>query len=471
MYAARGIVTSRNYRETVEFASGDSRGSFVYTMAGRSWSVAYDDGIYRTMRGVVRSYSWLQDENGIVVAGQGYIGASGPDTGRPAPPPLGIVMRVSTPVDAWLVSALDGNGFGRKMYVDPQTYLPTRVETITVNGAIVTTYDDYRNESGQNFPHHWKIDDGVSRVVTDYRLLRVEQLPVDQTEIEWPKTSRELVEFPEGQKEVELPANFVGSRIYVRLFIGNRGLDFVLDTGAAGIVMDRAVADQLGLKTTGQHSVVVAQRTTAGLATVPEMRVGPLFMHNVVVQTVPASYIDFSHATRSVGLLGFDFLATLGVTIDYQRKTVAVCRTNDFMPPDGSDTLDARMLTRQPVVDLRINDILSHGFILDTGAPGQALLFDQFFRTHPDALKYFTARGQTEARGIGGSFEQESYRVHEVQLGSVVFRDYTLNRVLSRSSYNVGVDGLVGADFLSYFTVGLDYANQRVYLKRNDRRF
>ncbi len=469
VYSARGRVNSHNYRETIEFTSGDSKGSIVYTLAGRSWSEQYDDGEYRTQRGVLRSSSWSQDPNGIVVVGEGFMG-TGPDTGMPAPPPVGIVLRVSTPVDAWLVASLDRDGFGRKMYVDPQTFLPIRVDNVTVNGTIVTTYDDYRDESGLKVPHHWRIDNGVARTVIAYRVTNLEALPLDEKEIEWPKTSRELVEFPDGQKDVTLPANFAGSRIYVRVFIGNRGLDFVLDTGASGIVVDQGVADQLGLKSSNLRSLVVAQRTRVGEALVPEMRIGQLAMHNVAVETVPASYVDFANATRTVGLLGFDFLATLGVTIDYQRKSVVVCRTKDFVPQEGSDTLAAILLGHQPMIDVRVNDIISHRFILDTGAPGQALLFDQFFRTHPDAVKYFTSKGHGDARGIGGSFAEESYKVHELQLGSVVFQDSTVNRVLSQSSYNFGADGLVGADLLSFFTVGLDYANQLVFLKRNDRR-
>jgi hypothetical protein len=149
---------------------------------------------------------------------------------------------------------------------------------------------------------------------------------------------------------------------------------------------------------------------------------------------------------------------------------VIACRVRDFAPVPGSFALAANLLQSEPLVSLRINDVTSNNFILDTGEPGSVLIFDRFFRAHPDEAKYFTAEQQSTRGGVGGSFAAQTYKVREIQLGDVAFREFPIDRVMSHGSYDLGFDGAVGASFLSYFTIGLDYYNWKIYLKPNGRR-
>src|SRR5476649_640138 len=70
------------------------------------------------------------------------------------------------------------------------------------------------------------------------------------------------VEFPPGVESVEIPSQFDGMHVIVRLTVNGRGLDLALDTGAPSITLDQQVANELGLTAFGQRSVLAAQRYT-----------------------------------------------------------------------------------------------------------------------------------------------------------------------------------------------------------------
>jgi hypothetical protein len=69
--------------------------------------------------------------------------------------------------------------------------------------------------------------------------------------------------------------------------------------------------------------------------------------------------------------------------------------------------------------------------------------------------------------GIGGEFDTRAYQLASVQIGNIRFHDFIGYRVVSRGAYAGSSDGLLGPEFLRLFTLGLDYANNRIYLEPN----
>ncbi|MBC5811215.1 MAG: aspartyl protease family protein [Candidatus Eremiobacteraeota bacterium] len=261
---------------------------------------------------------------------------------------------------------------------------------------------------------------------------------------------------------------FGRSHIYVRVMIAGRGLDFVLDTGASGITIDAAVGHELGLQEYGRRSAVTAGRYTTARTIVPEMRIGTLTMKNVAVQEIPHGWQTASDV-KEVGLLGFDFLAELGVTIDYERQRVTVVPGTEYVAPTDRHMipLTVRLGTGQPRTDVTINGALGERWVLDTGGAGTFLIFDYFARRHPEALKNSEgARDTHEPKlyGVGGPIPTQSYQIAALKLGTVTFRDFAGYRVMGATAYASTDDGIIGAEFLRLFTVGLDYGQSRVYL-------
>lgn len=463
---AAAAVPKAYRRTTVTTSSDGTTTTRRYAERGDEWREIVETGPFHTESGKSKDGEWHQNANGQTVIDE-------PDPGTAAPDPTTTtVKRVHEPVDAWVVAELNKRGSGTRVFVDPQTWRVLRREIVTANGIVATTYDDFRSDGGRVFAHHWTTENAFSKTTTDTRVTAYDAGDVPAAMVARPDSRRRLVTFPNGTKAVTLPAKFGRTHVIVRVMVGTRGLDFLLDTGADGITLDNDVARELGLQEFGKHSTVTAQRYTTARTIVPEMHVGDLVMRDVAVHTVP-NLGEIEPGYKAVGLLGFDFISELGVTIDYEKKQLTVVREPDYAPPEGSRVfwLDVRIGDGVPVTNVRINGALSEHFILDTGHGGTFMIFDAFARKHPEALKDKGGGGElrdVSFYGVGGRFATEPYQLASVKVGGLNFQDFVGFRVTASGSYAVGDDdGLIGADFLKLFTLGLDYANGRVYLVPN----
>ncbi len=103
--------------------------------------------------------------------------------------------------------------------------------------------------------------------------------------------------------------------------------------------------------------------------------------------------------------------------------------------------------------------MIGERFLLDTGGAGPLLVYDYFARPHPEAVVDAHGGGarsqQLHLYGIGGEVETRPYQLASVKLGNVNFTDVLAYRI-------------AGDKVLRWFTVGFDYAHERVYLTPSD---
>jgi predicted aspartyl protease len=423
----------------------------------------YDSGPLHTESGTYQGNSWYMNDNGQVVMSDPH------RAGDPREHPPETATAFHTPYEGYLLATLDSSGHGTKEYVDAASWQIVRYEDVTADGTTVATYDDVRADHGRTFAHHIHVDDRTSRVVSDMRITSYLPGGVWSTDVSIPNPRRALVTFPAGTASAELPSTFSDGRVYVRVTIGKRGLDFLLDTGASGITIDGSVADELGLPRYARSSTVTVGRYDTARTIVPEMSVGPLDMRDVAVQIIPQGW-DEQAGVKVVGLLGFDFLAELGVTIDYEHKRVTVVPGQAFQPPADPYTTPVRVRVGNgsPETAVAVNGVSGDRFILDTGNPGTFLITDYFARHHPDAFKNQRTEIATEKfSGIGGYFDAKPYKMSDVRLVNLDFHDWTGYRIIGGAYESDEDDGLIGSDFLRLFTVVLDYPNSRLYLVPN----
>ncbi|HEV2644313.1 MAG TPA: aspartyl protease family protein [Candidatus Elarobacter sp.] len=453
-------------RTTVTTSSNGTTTTVRYAVRDGEWRQIVESGPFHTESGRTKNEEWHQNDNGQTVIDEPDPGAAKPE------PTTTTVSRVHAPVEAWLIAELNKRGRGTREYVDPQTWRLVRDEDVTANGIVATVYDDFRSDGGRVFAHHWHVENGYARTTSDTRVTAYDADDVPPSAVAMPNSRRLLVTFPAGVPAVTLPSKFGAQHIVVRIMVGTRGLDFLLDTGASGITIDSGVARQLGLHAYAERSAVTAQRYTTARTIVPEMHIGELVMRDVAVQMIPDSD-EVEPGYKAVGLLGFDFLSELGVTIDYEKKQVTAVREPDYVVPKGNHViaLDVRIGDGSPYVNVAVNGALSERFILDTGHAGTFMIFDAFARKHPEALVDKGGGGDLrnmEWYGVGGAIETRPYQLASVKIGALNFVDFVGYRVTNDRSYDFGSDdGVIGSDFLRLFTVGLDYASGHVYLVPN----
>ena len=453
------------YRETIVTTSSDGTTTTErHLVRGADERTIDDSPPFHAENGIVHGAHWLQDENGVTLDDRNDPGHAKPESLTTT------VTRVRRPVDAFAVATLNAKGWGRKDYVDPVSWHVVRRERILATGMVTTSYEDFRDDGGRIFAHRWHVDNTVAQTTSDSRVTEFLPGAVGDAELERPPSRRALVAFPDGVSSADLPVDFA-EHVYVAVRVGDTTVDFVLDTGASGIVVDSTVARLIGLRLYGEHSHVVAGRATYARAVVPELHAGALTMRDLVVGVVPLGWTG-KRGGRIGGLLGFDFLAQLGVTIDYEHHRVTAVPGSAFVAPSGERTVElaARFGRGIPLVTVSFDGAVAERVGLDTGGSGSFLMFDYFTRRNPNALRDDDGAifsDGPEQIGVGGAFATKPAFVHTLELGSLHVPSVLGYRVSSAGSYTQDMDGVIGDKVLRWFTVGFDYMHERVYLTPN----
>jgi hypothetical protein len=127
-----------------------------------------------------------------------------------------------------------------------------------------------------------------------------------------------------------------------------------------------------------------------------------------------------------------------------------------------------------PMVDASIGGAVGHYFAVDTGSPWVAV-FSAFIDAHPDQLESnVTGKAQKQnlfvivASGVGGQLGLVPTQVDDFHFGGVDFQRFTVMQVIAAPSFEgEDTDGLIGYEFLQYFTVYFDYNDQLLILQPN----
>jgi len=436
---------------------------------GRNHRTTNVDGPFETASGTFDGQRWHQNANGMTVLDQ-------PRRGLEAMERRTISLQHrTTPIVADVISNLDPKGDGTRTYVDPATERIVRYERIMPAQTLVTTYGDFRTTDGYMQP--WLETTTEMPVTHDVEIDRTVSITHDvaASALAVPPPRRALVTFPAGVTMTRLPVKLVREHWVVRVQIGTRGLDFLVDTGAAaGITMDEAVARSLKLPLfdEGANAANVG-RFEQKAAIVPDMRVGALDMQNVAIHTVPEVGFGFP-GTEVVGLLGFDFIASEALVFDYENSAITAIDYDAFKPSAGPSvvTFPIRVGEQGPEVDAAIDGHIGERFEIDTGAFGGLLLTDVFTRRYPGITRGFRSlEGSITMSGVGGSTIASLYTIPSVRLGSVDFKDFLGVLLPSDRTYGAsGMDGVLGPEILQYFTMTTDYADSTIYLEPNSHR-
>lgn len=448
----------RNYRDTID-GTGDLGPQHETTYkSGDDVRHVVDVGPIHTENGTYRSEQWHQDANGLTVIGK--------PRATPSPGPR-TVERVSSPLDAYVITTPTGPNTGRRQYVDPQTYLVARTEYFGPRGVVTAVFERYATFDHRTLPAEWTVTDR-SGAKTTYRRTYAEDVVAD-SDVAEPPIRRELVMFPPGTSNVELPARILKGRIYVRVAIGARTYDFMLDSGSSDIAIDAGTVHELGLTAFNRQEAIGAAGTFETRdAVIPSLQIGPLQMHDIVVTTLPNPLDQVPGELKVVGLLGFDFLATLGVTIDYQNGHVFVTRAQSYHPPQGPYVvaLPVRLGSQIPTTTAAFDGAVSEHMIVDTGSNLPFVLYDDFLERNRGLLPSFGT--DYVISGVKGARLVHQYPIRDLKLGRLRFANFTGVGERNSDTYPGEPDGFFGVEFLQMFTVDLDYTDGMIYLTPND---
>ena len=266
--------------------------------------------------------------------------------------------------------------------------------------------------------------------------------------------------FPPNTEHVRLPAHFLNGRVVLRVDAGTRHFDVQLDTGTTAMLLDRKLADDLGLG--GERQVA---RTYEGLvdirsANVETLRIGPVIMHDVETMVAPY-HRELGSNTATIGIIGTALLNECVLEIDYVHETVTAYARENYHAPADAAPLALSMEERAPIVELSIAGVAGR-FALDTGAD-VTIVFPGFAKRLPRGRVQPTAR---LLEGVRGQMRTRTEEFDDVRLGTTTTDrvDVILLDQLGVDSQR-GIDGLLGSSILQQHTLILDEGGSRAWLR------
>jgi hypothetical protein len=156
-------------------------------------------------------------------------------------------------------------------------------------------------------------------------------------------------------------------------------------------------------------------------------------------------------------LLGADVLSNYVVRFDYKMNTVAF-GNSDEIPTDGCEALPVTFTMGIPSIEACIRGRTSKVFF-DTGA--RLSYIEEAFTTELDNCGI-----EKDFYPSFGAFETGVYMIDSTFGQSTIPVKYGVLPNLLRTMLSmVGVDGIVGYDFLANFETTLDYRGKTLYFK------
>ena len=438
-------------------------GSYKVNRLGRDIRETTSLGPLSYERGVLHGTRWEQNRNGITFTYPGVHEARDAISDRAfrdASDDRDVkLVGESLTFSAYVVEINPAGGRHEWFFIDKRSGNVVRKESVQRRRRYTTSYDDYHLVDGVPEPSRVRTVDSLGNEREQILSTRSFDPTPDREDLDMPP-SRRLVEFPERQTSVRLPVRFVNGLAVVRVIVGRSAYDFLLDSGAAGIVIDPTVVEQQNLERYGQRTGSTLGTFPESTAIVPQMTIGGLRMRNVVSRVVAIPF-HVDDRTRIAGLLGFDFFADTVVHVNIERGLVEAQPPDRFRPPADTAAVALGLDDKTPAVRVRAGSGTGR-IVLDTGA--NRSIFETAFADRADFAPDRIG-STTHLRGMGGFANAESTRIPQFELGGITTREATVD-VSSADLGTDDTDGVLGSDLLRTYDLWFDYRAAAVYVRK-----
>jgi len=258
-----------------------------------------------------------------------------------------------------------------------------------------------------------------------------------------------------------MPFESLGGLVILPVSIGDsRPLRFVLDSGAGRMVVDRAVADELGLAREGSGYVMGAG---AGALRVEYVRDVALTLPGMTSSGHELAALDLAPLAKTIGgrvdgVIGYQVFERAVVEIDYPAGRVTFRGPERYVYRGPGVELPIDIERRWPFVrgELVLEDgtVIADRFLVDSGSSDSV--------DHP-IVRDMAGRRETETGvGLGAPTRGHIARARAFRLGAFSVDAPTV----ACCGASEETSRLIGSGVLGRFHVIFDYARRRLILER-----
>lgn len=260
-----------------------------------------------------------------------------------------------------------------------------------------------------------------------------------------------------AQGLVKVPIRiYWGYMVIVEGSAGNlEKLNFLVDTGAYPSVIDRKIADHLGL--TGQPARVNVSNQTVEtrLVVLPSLLVGPIHAQSLPVLSEDLSFLQKAVGRKVDGVVGLDVLRKSSFSINYRSKEML------FGTVEGM-TFSAPFETDTPVVTVGM-EFQNRKLRLVVDSAGPHLML---FQSRMPASVGLQEVGTETVSDAGGTFQCKKVRIAEVHLGKETIGAQIAFVANDRKDDGDNFDGVLGMRGPHFWKVAFDFKQRRFSWER-----
>lgn len=258
---------------------------------------------------------------------------------------------------------------------------------------------------------------------------------------------------------------YAGARIFLPGLVQGREVPVLLDSGAEMTVIDRAYAQQLGLKLEGDLPAVgTGGVSSAQLARGVTIQVGDLTLTDQTVAVIDMSAIEKQLGRGLPVVLGKDAFNALAIDIDVQGRQLIFHEADGFRPPAGAVEVPLVLTPSGRAVEVQIEGGEPVLFDFDTGNGGNLLVFPAYWQSH--GLDKGRPATTTLSGAVGGLKEASLVSVRKLRFAGVELDNVPAVLTPPGPSAVDGerVKGNIGMGVLGRFRMITNFADGKLYV-------
>jgi hypothetical protein len=250
---------------------------------------------------------------------------------------------------------------------------------------------------------------------------------------------------------------------------GARSLTFILDSAAAGCVVDRERAAALGLTVSGEawSSGSGGAQQVAALSGI-HLNLGGIEIRPQLSYAFDMKSLGFKGGVD--GILGFPLFGKFIVEIDYPGSRVRIFHPDSYRPSPRAAVLPLRMTTGPVVrgsIRVRGKGPIEADMQLDTGSAHILTVCSPFVDRH-QLLDSADELVPGTTRGFGGTAADIAGRIEEVRIGPFAAK-MPIVRFARQTTGSFGTErhysANLGGEFMKAYKVIFDIPGSRLFLE------
>jgi predicted aspartyl protease len=274
-----------------------------------------------------------------------------------------------------------------------------------------------------------------------------------------------------AQQITSIPFNRAGNLILIKGRADSTEGNFVLDTGAPGLVLNLTYFRQYHTTHAEARGSVTGEVPDAQQTIISSFHFGNETFVNQSADLVSLGHIEDRKGVKILGLIGVSFFTKSELIIDYEKSLLYISKNKNKNAPKSYMLADTSTYTIVPI-DLIENKIIAYTkmgnrklkFIVDTGAESNVLdsrlpnkIFENVIINRRTQI---VGAGQRKIDALYGQLQNMT--IGNKGIGTLPVLITNLENACISSI--CCVDGLLGFDFLSMHKIGFNFARSEMYI-------